>query len=251
MPEGPRTPAGIAAWRWPIAFVAVAAFGLVGYLVTLNRIDRAAGRLAAAPADLARGLGEMAKKFLTGDVTHRFLSSLPVNEALGPGRLEVVVATTQEVVTRTDEQRAFWDLLSLGRTEVEVRVPVTWRWYVPLDRPWSATLEDQVLTVIAPAPKPSLPPAIHTDGIERRTQADWLRFDAPVRLAELERELTPLLTARAMDPEHRRAAREPARATIEKFATSWLLRESQDTGPIRAVVVKFEDEAAIADSRDQ
>ena len=151
--DRPADPGRFDAWRWPLAAMVIAALALVGYWLTLARIDRAAARLAAAPGELARGLGEAAKSFLSGDVTHRFVSSLPVSENLGPGRLEVVVETTQEIVNRTDGQRAFWDLLSLGRTEVEIRVPVTWRWTVALDQEWTATLEDQILTVVAPAAK--------------------------------------------------------------------------------------------------
>ena len=232
------------AWRWPIALMVVAAFALVAYLVTLHRLTRAAERMGEIPSNLVSGLTEAVSTFLTGDVTQRFVSSLPVQENVGVGRLEVAVAKTTETLTRNDEQRAFWDLVSLGTTQVEIRVPVTWRWHLPLDDGWIATLEDGVLTVVAPAPQPSLPPAIHTDGIERRTESDWLRFDAPLRLAELERELTPLLVQRANDPSHRAMAREPARQAIERFALLWIAREREDTGPIRAVVVKFADEVA-------
>lgn len=230
------------AWRWPIAFMVVAALALIGYLMTLQRLTRAAERVSGMPGEFLARVSDAAGRFLTGDVTQRFVSSLPVQENVGVGRLEVAVAKTTETLTRNDEQRAFWDLLSLGSTQVEIRVPVTWRWYLPLDDGWTATLEDGVLTVVAPAPRPSLPPAIHTDGIERRTEADWLRFDAPLRLAELERELTPLLAARATDPSHRALARESARQTVERFALLWIAREREDTGPIRSVAVKFADE---------
>ncbi len=237
-----NTPSRWQAWRWPIALMVVAALALVAYLVTLHRLTSAAERMGEIPSNLVSGLTEAVSTFLTGDVTRRFVSSLPVQENVGVGRLEVAVAKTTETLTRNDEQRAFWDLVSLGTTQVEIRVPVTWRWHLPLDDGWIATLEDGVLTVVAPAPRPSLPPAIHTDGIERRTEADWLRFDAPLRLAELERELTPLLAARATDPSHRALARESARQTVERFALLWIAREREDTGPIRAVAVKFADE---------
>jgi hypothetical protein len=243
------TPGRWHAWRWPIAFMVVAALALIGYLMTLHRLTRAAERLGEIPGNLASGLTDAVSTFLTGDVTQRFVSSLPVQENVGVGRLEVAVAKTTETLTRNDEQRAFWDLVSLGSTQVEIRVPVTWRWHLPLDDGWIATLENGVLTVVAPAPRPSLPPAIHTDGIERRTESDWLRFDAPLRLAELERELTPLLAERATDPSHRALARESARQTVERFALLWIAREREDTGPILAVVVKFADEVAPAPSK--
>ena len=233
---------GLTAWRWPIAIVLVAALFVAAFLFTLNRFLAAGERVAGIPAALVDSAERLARSFFTGDVTKRFLSSIPTHEELGHGRLEVAVAKTTETLTRSDEQWAFWDLVPLGRTEVEIRVPVTWRWHLPLDDGWTATVDGEVLTVVAPAPRPSLPPAIHTDGIERRAEADWLRFDAPERLAELERQLTPLLSTRAGDRAHRELAREPARRTVERFARLWLAREGADGASIRVVVVRFADE---------
>ena len=235
---------GIAAWRWPIVTAILGGLIVYAFLAAVDRFVAAGERVAGAPAELVRGLGDAARGFFRGDVTRRFVSSLPVNEELGAGRLEVAVARTTETISRSDEQYAFWDLLSLGRTEVEIRVPVTWRWHLPLDDGWEATVDGPVLTVVAPTPHPSLPPAIHTDGIERRVESDWLRFDAAERLAELERQLTPLLSTRAGDPAHRALAREPARRTVERFARLWLAREGAAGEAIRAVVVRFADETA-------
>jgi hypothetical protein len=237
-------PHGLAAWRWPLVAAILGGLIVYTFLAAVDRFLETGEKVARAPADFARGLGQIAKGFLSGDVTERFLSSIPSVEELGPGRLEVAVFTTTESLTRTDEQYAFWDLLPLGRAEVEIRVPVTWRWHLPLDDGWKATIEGAVLTVEAPTLRPSLPPAIHTDGIERRVEADWLRFDAPDRLATLERELTPRLSARAGDPAHRDLAREPARRAVERFARLWLAREGADGEAIRAVVVRFADEKA-------
>lgn len=233
---------GLAAWRWPIAAVICGALLVYAFLAAVNRFLEAGERVARAPGEIARGLGQAARDFFSGDVTERFLSSIPATEEIGAGRLEVAVAKTTESISRRDEQFAFWDLLPLGATEVEIRVPVTWRWHLPLDDGWHATIENGILTVVAPVPRPSLPPAIHTEGIERRAEADWLRFDAPERLAELERELTPRLSTRAGDRAHRELAREPARRTVERFARLWLAREGADGESIRAVVVRFADE---------
>ena len=242
-------PGGFAAWRWPIAAIVLGALIVYAFLAALNRFVAAGEKVASIPADFARGLGEAARGFLRVDVTRRFVSSIPSNEELGAGRLEVAVATTTESITRADEQYAFWDLLPLGRTEVEVRVPVTWRWYLPLDDGWEATVEGPVLTVVAPTPKPSLPPAIHTDGVERRVEADWLRFDAAERLAQLERELTPLLSTRAGDRAHRELAREPARKVVERFARLWIAGQGSEGEAIRVVVVRFADETGAAPER--
>jgi hypothetical protein len=237
-------PGGPSAWRWPIVAIVLGALVVFAFLSAVNRFVAAGESVARAPGELVRELGKVARSFFSGDVTQQFVSSIPGSEDLGAGRLEVAVATTTETITRSDEQYAFWDLLPLGRTEVEIRVPVTWRWHLPLDDGWQATVDGPILTVVAPTPRPSLPPAIHTDGIERRVAADWLRFDAAERLSQLERELTPLLSTRAGDPRHRELAREPARRTVQRFARLWLARQGADGESIRAVVVRFADESA-------
>ena len=228
------------AWR-ALGLVA-GAFLIWGFWATLDRFLDAGEALAGAPARAARELAGAARAFARVDVTQRFLSSLPA--ARGEARLELATAETVETISRSDERRAFWDLVSLGATTVEIRVPVTWRWYVPLDAEWHAVLEDGVLTVSAPALRPSLPPAIHTDGIERRIEADWLRFDGAEQLARLERELTPLLAARAGDPRHlalgRPAARDALADLAHRFAAGTLATE-----PPRAVLVRFADEPEV------
>lgn len=234
----------VAAWRWPLAVVLSCVVVVFAVLRALDRFLDLGRSAIRAPAELADRLGDAARSFFSGDVTERFLSSIPTHEEVGPGRLEVAVATTVETVSRADEQRAFWDLLPLGRTEVEIRVPVTWRWHLPLDDGWSATIDGPLLTILAPAPRPSLPPAIHTDGIERRAESGWLRFDSARRLAALERELTPLLSARAGDSAHRELAREPARRAVERFARLWLSTADESAEPVRAIVVRFADESA-------
>ena len=235
------SPGGSRVWT-AIALLAGAAL-VWGFWATLDRFLDAGAAIAGAPARTARELAEAARAFARVDVTQRFVSSLPTTHAAA--RLELATAETVETISRRDERSAFWELVPLGATTVEVRVPVTWRWHVPLEGEWRAVLEEGVLTVEAPALRPSLPPAIHTDGIERRIEEDWLRFDGAEQLARLERELTPLLAARARDPRHlalgRPAAREALADLARRFASSAL-----SGPPPRAVVVRFAGEPAVA-----
>ena len=90
---------------------------------------------------------------------------------------------------------------------------------------------------------PFAPPAIHTDRIERRAEAGWLRFDAAEQLAALERSLTPRLAGLARDPRHLAFAREPARLAVARFVRAWLLgREAWGADGVRAIAVTFADE---------
>ncbi|MFA6546575.1 MAG: hypothetical protein WCS99_19320, partial [Limisphaerales bacterium] len=79
--------------------------------------------------------------------------------------------------------------------------------------------------VRAPAIRPSLPPAIHTDQMRKRSEAGWARFDAGEQMAELERSLTPRLTRHAADPRRLALVREECRKTVAEFVRDWLLRE--------------------------
>jgi hypothetical protein len=229
------------AWT-AIALVAAAAL-VWGFWATVDRFLDAGEALADAPARAARELAGAARAFARVDVTQRFVSSLPTTR--GGARLELATAETVETISRRDERSAFWDLVPLGSTTVEVRVPVTWRWHVPLDGEWRAIVEGGVLTVEAPALRPSLPPAIHTDGIERRIEADWLRFDGAEQLARLEHELTPLLAARARDPRHLALGRAAAREALADLALRFAAGAWPDAPP-RAAVVRFAGEPAVA-----
>lgn len=229
--------------RWPVAAVAVAALLVLALALVLARLERlgaAAGRL---PAALAARAGEVARGLLTGNVTERFLADIPRVTAAEGGRLEVAIAESVETLGRTDERWVLWDLLPLGATTVEIRVPVTYRYHLRFDEPWRISIAAGICTVEAPPLRPSLPPAIHTDRIERRAEAGWLRFDAAEQLAALERSLTPRLAALARDPRHLALAREPSRLAVARFARAWLLgREAWGADGVRAIAVTFADE---------
>jgi hypothetical protein len=229
--------------RWP----ALAAFGIVvaflALLVALERVERWGRAAAHGPAAAAAAAERLARGMLTGRVTESFLATLPALEPAGGGKLEVAVAHATEVVTRTDERRALFDLVDLGVTTAEIRVPVTYRYHVRFDEPWRMTIAGGVCRVEAPALRPSLPPAIHTDGMEKRIESSWLRFDGPEQLSRLERELTPTLSRMAGDARHLDFARDRARATVAQFVRGWLLAAGAwGEGGVAAVDVRFADE---------
>ncbi len=193
---------------------------------------------------VAEVVGEVAARFWAGDVTERFVSSLPVAKAAEGGRLEVATLVATEIFSRTDEQRLFWDWLPLGTVESEIQVPVTYRYHLRLADAWQVEIEDGVCTVRAPALRPSLPPAIHTDQMVKRTTEGWLRFDGEEQLAELERGLTPRLGQMAADPRRVDQIREASRRAVAEFVETWLLRERQwERGGVAEVRVVFPGEA--------
>lgn len=229
--------------RWPLAFVLVALFALVAYLVTLERASaggRAIGEAAGAMADRAERL---AGTFFSGDVTESFVSSMPRVSAVEGGALEIAKLEITETLRRRDERRAAWDLLPLGTTSAEIEVPVTYRYHVLLDDPWTVEVRGPVALVLAPEIRPTLPPAIHTDGMQRRTSEGLLRFDGAEQMLELERSLTPRLVDRASSERYRDLVREEARRGVADFVRKWLLSQEFWTDDrFSTVKVIFPDE---------
>jgi hypothetical protein len=234
--------------RWPLALVLVVALAVVAIWRIVGALEGAGRATARLPSAAAERLESIARGLLTGDVTERFLAAVPTVAPSAAGNLEVAVAESVETISRSDERRALWDLVPLGTTTVELRVPVTWRYHVRLDDRWTVEVSDGFCTVRAPALRPSQPPAIHTDRIERRAEASWLRFDADVQLAGLEQRLTPSLAGIAGDPRHLALVREPARRAVARFVRAWLLtQDAWGAERVRAIQVVFADERAARD----
>jgi hypothetical protein len=235
----------VRALRWPLVVVAL---GLIAYLALVQaaRSFREGGR---ATTEAVREIGgkavDIAAAFQTGTITRTFVADVP---RLAPGsgaKLELAAFEAVETLRTTDERRVAWDLVSLGTTVTEIRVPVTFRYHVRLDEEWRLEVDDQTCVVHAPPIRPTLPPAIHTDGLERRSESGWLRFNEAQQMEALERGLTAALSERAADTVHLDMVRERCRLELAGFVRSWLLLEDHwREDRFRSVVVFFADETA-------
>lgn len=141
--------------------------------------------------------------------------------------LEVAIVESEDTFTRSDSKSLFDNLIYLGTTISEIKVKVTYRYHILLSDEWTLQLKGKDLEVVPPAIRPSLPPAIHTDEMEKRTQAGWLRFNAQENLEKLESSLTPSVTAVAVSPEKVKLVKEAARITLESFVKKWVLVQPQ------------------------
>ncbi|MEM9553117.1 MAG: hypothetical protein AAGC60_02585 [Acidobacteriota bacterium] len=229
--------------RWPLVVLAVAVLGYLMWIDSLDRAERAARGLRDTAGGAVERAGELARGLLTSEVTERFMSALPTIDPSGSGRLEVAKAEIVETFTRSDDRRAFWDVVPLGRTTVEIEVPVTYRYHLRLEDAWTIEVRGQVARVHAPVLRPSQPPAIDTSRLRSRTEESWLRFDAGEQLDALQQSLTPRLRRRAASPGHIDLVRDEARRTVARFVREWLLGEGWwgDDG-FTAVDVVFADE---------
>lgn len=241
-PAAPRPPHwsdALAHWRWPLAVVALAGLAYLGAERACRAVEQAP---RSAAREAAEAVGGIAERFRSGRITTTFTAALPRLEP-GGSRLELAAFEAVETFTRSDARSVFYDLLPLGTNVTEIRVPVTYRYHLRLDDAWRLEVRERVCLVRAPSVRPTLPPAIHTDRLERRSERGWLRFDLEQQMEALERSITPTLNARAASPENLDLVREPARRRVAGFVRDWLLREDHwRDDRFTAVTVTFADE---------
>jgi hypothetical protein len=229
--------------RWPLVILVL---GMLGYLIA-HQIGRTAREGGRAATEVVRELGEsatdIAAAFKSGTITKTFVSSIPSFAPDGGARLEVAAFETVEIFRSTDELRIGWDLIPLGTTITEIRVPVTYRYHLDFEEPWLLEVEGQSCLVHAPPIRATLPPAIDTGRMEKHSERGWLRFNESEQMEELERSITAVTSERATDSRHLELVRERSRREIAEFVRSWLLMEDHwRDDRFRSVTVIFEDE---------
>lgn len=221
----------------------VTVVALIAYLRTLGTARELANGAGGAIENAVRELPSIAEKFREGRITTTFVEGLPDATSTQGNILELATSENQEFFRREDSKLTLWGYLDLGTTVSEIRVPVTFRYHLRLTDPWRLSVRGNVCVVAAPRVRPSLPPAIHTDRMEKSTTSGWGRFNKGENLAELERGLTPMLEERAADPRHLRLVREECRKSVAEYVRNWLVREDHwGRDRFTAVVVVFEDE---------
>jgi hypothetical protein len=160
--------------------------------------------------------------------------------------LEVATLEADETLTRSDTKSLFDDLIYLGTTVSEIRARITYRYHIKLSEDWNITAENKTLHVTAPRIQPSLPPAIHTETMEKRSTAGWLRFNERENLDTLERSLTPMVASMSLTPAKMTLVREYARKSIADFVRTWILSRSEwKEYEIERVEINFPEEKVI------
>lgn len=233
----------VRALRWPAVVVAL---GLLGYLV-VHQIGQTAREGGMAATNIVREIGsgavDIAEAFQTGRITTTFIAAIPGFSPDTGVKLELASFQATEILRTTDERWVAWDLIPLGTTVTEIRVPVTYRYHLRLDEEWRLEVEGQSCVVHAPRIRPTLPPAIDTGGMEKFSDSGWLRFNEAQQMEGLERSLTGILSERASDPLHLEMVRERCRLEVAEFVRSWLLTEDHwREDRFRSVTVIFADE---------
>lgn len=233
--------------RWPLSLLLLA--GLVCFTL-LKLLETASlearnwrDKTLEVATDSLKAGESIPEKFRQGTITKTFISAMPTIEANQGGLLELATSQSVETFIVEDKRTLAWDMISLGTTTSEIKVPVTYRYHVRLSDDWLLSRSEGVCLVFAPPIRPSLPPAIHTDRMEKKASSGWARFNAESQLEELERSLTPRLSQYASDPQHMNPVRETCRKTLAEFIRQWLLDEGQwGSEKLNSIQVVFPDE---------
>lgn len=198
--------------------------------------------------DLAKKASEeaekIAKKFKEGTITTTFRSESPIFELIKVGRLEVAVCESDQTFEKSDERTTMWGLFHTGTTYSKIKVPATFRYHVDMADDWRIEVKDKCCVVHAPALRPTVPVAFDTARMETYTESGWARFDKAEILAQLERDITPLLNSRASEQKFMNDARMQARDVVARFVRNWLLGANQwQKDAFTSITVIFEGEA--------
>ena len=246
-PPPPRPSHVLTTYRWPLVVIILALLALFAFLaflwITKRTYDETLARGGRAGEYAVQKAEAVAEKFLRGNITRTFLAAIPEITSSGAGNLELATSDQTETFRAEDEKSIFWDKLYLGKTVSEIRVPVTYRYHLRLSDPWRLDVSGQTCIVVAPGIRPSLPPAIHTDKLEKKSDEGWGRFNAREQMADLEKGITPTLGTYAADARHLALVREHCRKTVAEFVLTWLLKEEQwRTDRFHTIKVIFADE---------
>ena len=227
-------PARSGCLRWFVAasLLGLIVLGLMGFFF-MNSLK-----------EVTAWLSDLPSKFVQSDIETTFRESITKITSTKGDILEVATLETNETVTRYDMKTAFSEFVYLGTTVCEIRTPVVYRYHIKLSDDWQLRVVEGQCIVRSPPLRPSPPPAVRTDGMEKKSEAGWLRFNAAENLATLEKELTPTLEKRAGNKAHLDNIREAARKSVAEFVKQWLLdKGGNSSAGIHSITVIFPDDA--------
>jgi hypothetical protein len=197
---------------------------------------------------LGEGLLGWSSGWSQQQITQSFRENLRLLSPTQGDVLELATLEMEETATSMDH-RSLFDMISLGTTVSEIKVPVVYRYHLKLSDSWQLNVKEGHCVVVAPVIRPSLPPAIRTDQMEKKTSAGWARFNAQEHLAALEKNLTPMAEKRASSEGKMKQIKDASRQAVAKFVQQWFLQQQQwSKDKIHTITVHFADEPAAGDS---
>jgi hypothetical protein len=241
MDEPPRP--SHAPWALALAAVAVVAIVVGAGLLVFRSVRSLPGDVIEGGRKALGEIREVAAAFRTGTVTTVFHGY--ATEVSGTTRLQFAELRQEERFERRDSAAVLWGTLALPDVVVEARAPVTYTYFLDLDKEWRFRLEGRDVLVVVP-PVEWNRPAVDASALRFEVREGSVLRDEQVVLDRLRSELTPLLERRAR--EHVPLVREAGRRKVEAFVETWLVQRFADGRDYRARVV-FGDEPGAATPR--
>jgi hypothetical protein len=238
----PRRPSH-APWAFAAAAVAIVAILAGGALYVFRSARALPGEVVEGGRQALRDLREVAAAFRTGTVTTTFRGY--ATEVSGATRLQFAELRQEEAFERRDREAVLWGALALPDVVVEARAPVTYVYFLDLDKEWRFRLEGREVLVVVP-PVEWNRPAVDVSALRFTVREGSVLRDEQIALDRLRSELTPLLDRRAR--QHVPLVREAGRRKVEAFVETWLVERFADGRGYRARVL-FGDEPAAATPR--
>jgi len=240
--DEPRRPSH-APWALAVATVAIVAILTGGALYVLRQARALPGDVIEGGRQALHDLREVAAAFRTGTVTTTFRGF--ATEVSGTTRLQFAELKQEEAFERRDSEALLWGALALPDVVVEARAPVTYTYFLDLDKEWRFRLEGRDVLVVVP-PVEWNRPAVDVSALRFTVREGSVLRDEQVALDRLRSQMTPLLDRRAR--QHVPLVREAGRRKVEAFVETWLVQRFADGEDYRARVV-FGDEPAAATPR--
>jgi hypothetical protein len=238
-----REPSAHTPWAIAFAAVGIVAITVAGGLYVFRSIRSLPVDVVEGGRQALKDLREVAAAFRTGSVTTSFRSD--ATEVAGTTRLQFAELKQLEVFTRRDSEAVLWGTLALPDVVVEARAPVSYTYFLDLDKEWRFRLEGREVSVVVP-PAEWNRPAVDVSALRFEVREGSVLRDEQLVLDRLRAELTPLLDRRAR--EYVPLVREAGRRKVEAFVETWLVKRFSDGSDYRARVL-FADEPAAATPR--
>ncbi len=231
-------PAPRSHWPWAVASAVVAAVAIVtgGAVYVFHSARRLPLDVVESGRNALRDLSEVAAAFRSGTVTTTFRSD--ATRLRDTARLQFAELKELETFERRDAESILWGTLALPDVVIEARAPITYTYYVDLDKDWHFRLEGREVLVAAPAVEWN-PPAVDVSALRYEVKAGSVFRSEQVVEDRLRSELTALAAMRAR--QHVPLVREAGRRKVEAFVETWLVQRFSDGRGYRARV-RFADE---------
>jgi hypothetical protein len=240
--DEPRRPSR-APWALALAAVATVAIVVAGGLYVFRSLRSLPVDVVEGGRQALRDLREVAAAFRTGTVTTTFRGY--ATEVSGTTRLQFAELRQEESFERRDSEAVLWGALALPDVVVEARAPVTYTYFLDLDKEWRFRLEGRDVLVVVPGVEWNRP-AVDVSALRFTVREGSVFRDEQVALDRLRSEMTPLLDRRAR--QHVPLVGEAGRRKVEAFVETWLVQRFADGRDYRARVI-FGDEPAAATPR--